>query len=84
MRSDADRVRDISILGATAKIMARITVGPDIFQSDEMLQIWAIHLLQVIGEAARGISQSLKIGIPRYHGRNSWRCGTSSCMNTSV
>ena len=58
MRSDADRVNDI--LTATAKITERVTDTIDAFQSDEMLQVWAIHHLQVIGEAARGVSQSHK------------------------
>ena len=58
MRSDADRVSDI--LEATAKIKERITDSTDAFQRDEMLQVWVIHHLQVIGEAARGVSQSLK------------------------
>ena len=58
MRSDADRLSDI--LEATAKIGERVTGSIDAFQCDEMLQVWAIHHLQVIGEAARGVSQSLK------------------------
>jgi uncharacterized protein with HEPN domain len=58
MRSDADRLCDI--LTATAKIKERIADSIDAFQGDEMLQVWAIHHLQVIGEAARGVSQSLK------------------------
>ena len=58
MRSDADRVSDI--LAAAAKINERITDSIDAFQRDEMLQVWVIHHLQVIGEAARGVSQSLK------------------------
>lgn len=58
MRSDADRVSDI--LDGIAKIKGRITDNVDAFQSDEMLQVWVIHHLQVIGEAARGVSQSLR------------------------
>ena len=58
MRSDADRLSDI--IEAIAKIAARITDSFDAFQDDEMLQVWVIHHLQVIGEAARGVSQSLK------------------------
>jgi len=58
MRSDADRLGDI--LDATAKIAERITESFDAFQGDEVLQVWVIHHLQVIGEAARGVSQSLK------------------------
>lgn len=56
MRSDADRVNN---LDAVAEIKARITVGLDDFLRDEMLQVWVIHHLQVIGEAARGMSQPL-------------------------
>ena len=62
MRSDADRVSDI--LEAIAKIRERIADRMDAFQVDEMLQVWAIHYLQVIGEAAGGVSQSLK---DRHH-----------------
>jgi uncharacterized protein with HEPN domain len=58
MRSDADRLSDI--LDAIAKIGERITESLDAFQGEEMLQVWVIHHLQVIGEAARGVSQSLK------------------------
>jgi uncharacterized protein with HEPN domain len=58
MRSDADRLSDI--LDAVAKIGERITESIDAFQVDEMLQVWVVHHLQVIGEAARGVSQSLK------------------------
>ncbi len=43
MRSDADRLSDI--LEAIAKIKARITNDVDVFQQDEMLQVWVIHHL---------------------------------------
>jgi uncharacterized protein with HEPN domain len=58
MRSDADRLSDI--LEASAKVRERGADSIDAFLDDEMLQVWAIHHLQVIGEAARGVSQSLK------------------------
>jgi uncharacterized protein with HEPN domain len=58
MGSDADRLGDI--LEAAAKIRERVTDGVDTFQGDEMLQVWVIHYLQVIGEAARGVSQPLR------------------------
>jgi|SRR5271157_1555726 len=48
------------ILDAIAKIGERNTESIDAFQVDEMLQVWVIHHLQVIGEAARGVSQPLK------------------------
>jgi len=58
MRSDADRLSDI--LAAIAKINERIVDDIDAFERDEMLQVWVIHHLQIIGEAARGVSQSVK------------------------
>jgi uncharacterized protein with HEPN domain len=53
MRSDTDRLNDI--LGAIAKIEERATDCFETFQADELLQVWVIHHLQVIGEAARGL-----------------------------
>lgn len=58
MRTDADRLTDI--LSAIAKIRERAAGSLDAFERDEMLQVWVIHHLQVIGEAARGISQGVK------------------------
>lgn len=58
MRSDADRLSDV--LEAISKIRERITGGIHAFQGDEVLQVWVIHHLQVIGEAVRSVSQSLK------------------------
>ena len=62
MRSDSDRLDDI--LAAIAKIKERVADDEDAFQRDEMLQVWVIHHLQIIGEAARGISQSTKARYP--------------------
>ena len=62
MRSDPDRLDDI--LGAIAKIKERIAADAGLFQRDEMLQVWVIHHLQIIGEATRGISQSTKDRYP--------------------
>jgi uncharacterized protein with HEPN domain len=58
MRTDADRLSDILL--ASAKIRQRAAVSLESFEQDEMLQVWVIHHLQVIGEAARGISQAVK------------------------
>jgi len=58
MRGDPDRLNDI--LEAISKIRTRVGDNSDVFLADEMLQVWAIHYLQVIGEAARGVSQALR------------------------
>jgi uncharacterized protein with HEPN domain len=49
---------------AISKIGGRITNSVDTFLRDEMLQVWVIHHLQVIGEAARGLSPLLRDGHP--------------------
>jgi uncharacterized protein with HEPN domain len=58
MRTDADRVTDT--LDAIAKIKQRMPSSLDRFLGDEMVQVWAIHHLQLIGEAGRCVSQSLR------------------------
>jgi uncharacterized protein with HEPN domain len=68
MGSNADRLSDI--LAAIARINDRIADGLDAFERDEMLQVWVIHHLQIIGEAARGVAQRIKdrhpeVGWPR-------------------
>ena len=63
MRTDADRLGDILL--AIAKIKERAVGAVDAFEQDEMLQVWVIHHLQVIGEAARGISQGVKDRNPK-------------------
>src|SRR5579872_2120302 len=42
------------------KIQDRARCSREVFEQDEMLQVWVIHHLQVIGEAARGLSQTVK------------------------
>ena len=57
MRSDADRLSDM--LMASAKIGERITGDAEAFIRDELLQVWVIHHLQLLGEAARNISPAV-------------------------
>jgi uncharacterized protein with HEPN domain len=54
MRSDRERLLDI--LEAIEKIESRHRNDRTEFDADEMLQIWIVHYLQIIGEAAGRIS----------------------------
>jgi uncharacterized protein with HEPN domain len=54
VRDDAGRLQDI--LDSIQRIQERIGGGRQRFESDEMLQVWVVHHLQIIGEAARSIS----------------------------
>jgi uncharacterized protein with HEPN domain len=62
VRDDAGRLQDI--LDSIQRIEERIGGGRDRFEADEMLQVWVVHHLQIIGEAARSISQALRVAHP--------------------
>ena len=82
MRTDADRLRDILL--ATAKIKERVAVSMDAFEHDEMLQVWVIHHLQVIGEAAVEYPRASGIATRKCSGHRSSRFGTFWFMSTSA
>ncbi len=62
MRGDKERLLDIK--EAIERIEKYISRGKTAFESDELLQIWILHHLQIIGEAARSISSDLKEKYP--------------------
>ncbi|MFO1094135.1 MAG: DUF86 domain-containing protein [Planctomycetaceae bacterium] len=51
-----DRQRILDILEAIDRIAAKATVTREAFAKDELLQVWVVHHLRIIGEAARAIS----------------------------
>ena len=51
-----DRERFIDILEAIEKIERYIPRGRQAFEMDEMLQVWVVRHLQIIGEAASRVS----------------------------
>jgi len=51
MRTDRERVEDI--LEAIGKIEKYAKGGRKQFEGDELVQVWILHHLQIIGEAAR-------------------------------
>lgn len=55
MRNDRERLLDIT--DAIAKIEKYASRGRVAFESDELVQTWMLHHLQIIGEATRGLSQ---------------------------
>jgi len=81
MRSDSERLNDI--LTAVAEIKERHTHSLEAFQGDELIQVWVIHHLQVIGEAARSCLNPSRTGILRYLGHRLSLYATSWYMSTS-
>ena len=57
MRRDAERLADV--IEAAEKISVRVGKGRQAFDADEDVQIVLVHLIQVIGEAASGLSEEL-------------------------
>jgi len=58
MREDRRRLLDIA--EAIERIEKYASKGREAFEDDELIQNWILHHLQVIGEAARAISEKLK------------------------
>jgi uncharacterized protein with HEPN domain len=57
MKDDAGRLRDM--LEAIDKIALHVGGRRVEFESNELLQVWAVYHLQVVGEAASRISREL-------------------------
>lgn len=58
MRSDRERLLDIQ--EAIERIEKYTSQGRTSFDKDELIQTWVIYHLQIIGEAARALSDKLK------------------------
>jgi uncharacterized protein with HEPN domain len=54
VRRDSERLSDM--IEAAEKIAARVARGRETFDADEDTQIVLVHLIQMIGEAAAGLS----------------------------
>jgi uncharacterized protein with HEPN domain len=68
MRSDRERLLDI--LEAIERIEKYTESGRTPFDEDELVQTWVIHHLQIIGEAARGLSETTITQHPEIPWRN--------------
>lgn len=62
MRSDAERLKDI--LDAIEKIERHASKGREVFENDELIQVWTVHHLQIIGEASSKLSASVREQYP--------------------
>lgn len=57
MRREAERLQDI--LEAIAGIERYTNQGWQAFEEQELIQVWVVHHLQIIGEAANALSPDL-------------------------
>lgn len=58
MRRDEQRLQDI--LEAISKIEKFASEGRAAFEEDERTQVWMVHHVQIIGEAARALSEGFR------------------------
>lgn len=58
MRSERERVQDV--LEAIANIRERLPQTAEQFAQDELIQVWIIHHLWIIGEASSHLTQDLR------------------------
>ncbi|MBW4690569.1 MAG: DUF86 domain-containing protein [Lyngbya sp. HA4199-MV5] len=62
MRSDTERLHDI--VEAIAAIDRYAQQGREAFEQSELIQVWMVRHLEIIGEAARVLSDRLKAQHP--------------------
>jgi len=55
-----DRERLLDIIEAIERIERHIHGGRAAFADQELVQVWVIHNLEIVGEAARGVSEDLR------------------------
>ena len=63
MRSDRERLLDIQ--EAIERIEKYAGQGSSAFEQDELIQTWIVHHLQIIGEAARALSEQMRDAHPQ-------------------
>ena len=62
MKSDQERILDIQ--EAIIRIEKYAHRGKQVFETDELIQNWMIHHLQIIGEAAARVTQDFREQYP--------------------
>ena len=67
MRSDRDRLVDIN--KAIQRILEKIPAKKEEFTHSDLLQVWILYHIQVIGEAANGVSPEFQ----KKHNKIPWK-----------
>ena len=62
MRSDREKLLDIS--EAIERIEQYSSQGCGLFERDQLVQVWIVHHLQIIGEAASQVSEQTRSRYP--------------------
>jgi uncharacterized protein with HEPN domain len=63
----------LDILEAIERIEKYAEEGKDAFESDEWIQTWLVHYIEIIGEACRSLSKDFQPGHANVRGTwSSW------------
>ena len=62
MRDDRQRLLDI--IEAIERIESRVSHSRNAFEADELIQIWVLHHLRILGEAVRALSADFRDAHP--------------------
>src|SRR4051812_8477815 len=70
MRSGGDRERLFDILEAIDRVQRHLPPDRQLFDSQELIQTWIVHHLQIIGEASRALSDEFRTKNPQVPWKN--------------
>jgi len=81
MRSDRARLLDID--EAVQRIKEKLPITKEEFIQSDLLQVWVLYHIQVVGEAANGIShRNSRSSIRKFRGKILSLCAI--CSSTSI
>ena len=82
MRNIQERVLDI--LEAIERIERYSQGGRVAFERNELVQVWILHHLQILGEAVSALRTEFQQEHPEFLGPRLSACGTSWFISTSI
>ncbi len=74
MKPRATRERLQDMVDAIAAIRRYTGEGRERFDADELVRVWCLRHIEVMGEAASKMTDSLREKYPEVHGEASSRC----------
>jgi uncharacterized protein with HEPN domain len=62
VRTDGDRLRDA--IKAIDRCLSQAERGRVVFETDQLVQVWMVHHLEILGEACRAVTAELRAAHP--------------------
>lgn len=80
---ERDNQRVADILDAAGDIASIVADGENAFRADRVRQLAVERLLEIVGEAARAMTEVVGPSTRRFRGQTSWACGHCSHITTN-